>query len=290
LPTRVLDVGIAGCEHISLIESNGRHGNFCALSYCWGPKGTQTMITTRDNIHHRLGGIPFGSLPKTFQDAVTVTRAIGIRYLWIDSLCIIQGDKQDWANEAGKMAGVYQNAHLVIAASGAENPEQGCYSSQRRCPYAVSVPYYSSRGRKDGLMWLSVPVQRETSPYWGPLRQRGWALQESCLARRILRFTPAGMIWRCSGLMTSERYSFAWIYPEVWEEILEDFSDCKLTYKEDRLVALEGLGRAIQEVTRDKYTLGIFESSIPEQLFWMLEDAADESEDLAALPSWHWAS
>jgi hypothetical protein len=290
LPTRVLDVGVVGGEEIFLIESGGQHNNFCALSYCWGPKGTQTMITTRDNIQDRLGGIRFDDLPRTFQDAVIVTRALGIRYFWVDSLCIIQGDKMDWEKEAAKMAQVYQNAYLVIAASGAENPEQGCFSNKHRCPYSITVPYYSSQGRIDGSMRLSVPVQGEISPYWGPLRLRGWALQESCLARRNLCFTPAGMTWKCSALTTSERYKFELLKLEDWEEILEKFSDCKLTYKEDRIAALEGLGRAIQEVTHDKYTLGIFESSIPEQLLWMMDDIAEGSEYLASMPSWHWAS
>lgn len=91
LPTRVSDIGEINCGHIHLVETNGQHGNFCALSYCWGPKGTHTMIITRDNIEHRFNGIRFDSLPRAFQDAVIVTHEIGVRYLWIDSLCIIQG-------------------------------------------------------------------------------------------------------------------------------------------------------------------------------------------------------
>lgn len=78
LPTRVLDVGAINCEHIVLIETNGQHGNFCALSHCWGPKDALNLITTRENIKDRFSGIHFSSLPKTFQDAVIVTREIGI--------------------------------------------------------------------------------------------------------------------------------------------------------------------------------------------------------------------
>ncbi|KAM0454663.1 hypothetical protein ACHAO4_004471 [Trichoderma viride] len=290
LPTRVLDVGEINGEHIHLVETNGRHGDFCALSYCWGPKGTQTMITTRDNINDRFNGIRFAELPKTFQDVVIVTREIGIRHLWIDSLCIIQGDRQDWANEAGKMADVYQRAHLVIAASGAENPEVGCFSKKRRCPYGVQVPYYAEDGQVDGFMQLSVPVQGESASFWGPLSKRGWTLQEQHLARRILYFMPAGITWKCNMLMTSERTTALLEDFEGWTDLLQKYSARQLTYKEDRLAAIEGLGQAIQETSHDKYNRGIFESTIPEQLLFMMEHRADKSDRLDTLPSWHWAS
>lgn len=290
LPTRVLDVGEINGEHIRLVEANGRHGNFCALSYCWGPKGTQAMITTTDNINNRFDGIRFDHLPKTFQDAVIVTREIGVRYLWIDSLCIIQGDKQDWANEAGKMADVYQKAHLVIAASGAENPEVGIFSKKRRCPYGVKIPYYAEDGHMSGFMQLSVPVQGNPASFWGPLSKRGWTLQEQHLARRILYFMPAGITWKCNALMTSERTTAQLEDFGDWTDLLQKYSNRQLTYKEDRLAAVEGLGQAIQEASHDKYSHGIFESTIPEQLLWMMEHRAAKSDRLDTLPSWHWAS
>ncbi|EHK26995.1 uncharacterized protein TRIVIDRAFT_118660, partial [Trichoderma virens Gv29-8] len=197
LPTRVLDVGTTNHESVSLLETNGQRGDFCALSYCWGPEGTQTMITTKDNINDHLSGIQFSNLPKTFQDAVTITRELGIRYLWIDSLCIIQGDKRDWMKESAKMAGVYQNAHLVIAASGATNPKQGCFSNKRRCPTVVEVPYYSAEGQEAGSMKLSMRIYGNESPAWGPLVKRGWVLQEWYLARRVLHYMPSGISWKC---------------------------------------------------------------------------------------------
>ncbi|KAL7967831.1 hypothetical protein HDV63DRAFT_97862 [Trichoderma sp. SZMC 28014] len=75
-----------------------------------------------------------------------------------------------------------------------------------------------------------------------------------------------------------------------WTDLLQKYSARQLTYKEDRLVAVEGLGRAIQEASHDKYSQGIFESTIPEQPLWMMEHRPDESDRLDTLPSWHWAS
>ncbi|KAL6825680.1 heterokaryon incompatibility domain-containing protein [Trichoderma sp. SZMC 28015] len=291
LPTRILDVGPLDHESVSLLETNGQRGEFCALSYCWGPKGTQTLITTRDNINEHLRGIQFSELPKTFQDAVIVTRELGIRYLWIDSLCIIQGDKGDWLKESAKMAGVYQNAHLVIAASGAANPEQGCFSSKRRCPSTVEVPYYSAEGQTAGSLKLSMRIHGDESPSLGPLSERGWALQEWYLARRVLHYMPSGISWKCKMLECGERYQYhMWQFSHSWEIILEQYSNRKLTHKEDRLAALEGLVQARLEGTNDRYSLGIFESKILEQLLWMMRSRAEASKDLADLPHWSWAS
>ncbi|KAL5093349.1 hypothetical protein Trisim1_011154 [Trichoderma cf. simile WF8] len=291
LPTRILDVGPLNHESVSLLETNGQRGEFCALSYCWGPEGMQNLITTRDNIKDHLKGIQFRSLPKTFQDAVVVTRQLGIRYLWIDSLCVIQGDKSDWMKESAKMSAVYQNAHLVIAASGAANPKEGCFSTKRRCPTIVEVPYYSAVGLAAGSIKLSMRIYGYESPSWGPLVERGWALQEWWLARRVLHYMPEGMSWKCKMLESGERYEYDMEhYGDAWENILWQYSQRKLTYKKDRLAALEGLAQAHLERTNDRYSFGIFESKISEHLLWMMENIAQISEDLTDVPQWSWAS
>lgn len=95
LPKRVLDIGDAPYSpFVKLVETHGRSGRYVSLSHCWGSITKQPLKTTKDSIKDHLNGIAFKMLPKTFQDAVTVTRAIGIRYLWIDSLCILQDDKK----------------------------------------------------------------------------------------------------------------------------------------------------------------------------------------------------
>ncbi|KAL6798283.1 heterokaryon incompatibility domain-containing protein [Trichoderma sp. SZMC 28012] len=291
LPTRILDVGPLNHESVSLLETNGQRGKFCALSYCWGPAGTQTLINSRDNIKDYLNGIKFSSLPKTFQDAVIITRELGLRYLWIDSLCIIQDDKSDWMKESVKMAGVYQKAYLVIAASGAANPKQGCFSTKRRCSTTVEVPYYLAEGQTAGSIKLSMRIYGDESPSRGPLAERGWALQEWILAPRVLHYMPSGMSWKCKTLQSGERYQYDMAqYSGLWEDILWQYNKRKLTHKEDRLIALEGLARAYLEETNDRYSLGIFESRLPEQLLWMMKKRTQTSEDLTDVPHWSWAS
>lgn len=104
LPKRVLDVSSVPEGYISLVKSLGRRGKYCALSHCWGHADNGPVKATKDTLElwnsritypgprpqrDVIAKIPMEELPKTFQDAVKVTRGIDIRYLWIDSLCII---------------------------------------------------------------------------------------------------------------------------------------------------------------------------------------------------------
>src|SRR5436305_14453620 len=91
LPTRVVDVTY---KDPRIVESQGESGLYVALSHCWGK--SKIPVTDTPNLLERKKGIQFQSLPKTFQDAIVVTRRLGYQYLWIDSLCIVQDSHRDW--------------------------------------------------------------------------------------------------------------------------------------------------------------------------------------------------
>jgi Heterokaryon incompatibility protein (HET) len=115
LPTRVIDVGCSdGSEEPRLYNSRGESGGYVALGHCWG--GKLPLKTTTSNLNSHCRSIPLSNLPPTFRDAVLVTRAIGLQYLWIDALCIIQDSKDDWEAESLVMNDVYSAAHLVLVA------------------------------------------------------------------------------------------------------------------------------------------------------------------------------
>ncbi|KAH8599532.1 heterokaryon incompatibility protein-domain-containing protein [Bisporella sp. PMI_857] len=114
LPTRVIDVGSDyQRECPKLLECGGQTGSYIALSHCWG--SGRHFTTETSNISERMKGMTWGSLPKTFQDAISITRKLKIRYLWIDSLCILQDDSADWDKELSKMSDIYKNSYLTIA-------------------------------------------------------------------------------------------------------------------------------------------------------------------------------
>jgi hypothetical protein len=128
LPTHVIDVGPRdGSVEPRLLESNGSSGNWVALSHCWGPPEHQPYRTIRENVERHRRAILMEQLPKTFIDAIEIVRNLGLRYVWIDSLCIIQDDKGDWRREAGKMGLIYERAVFTIAACHAWDLRYRCF-------------------------------------------------------------------------------------------------------------------------------------------------------------------
>lgn len=93
LPKRVLDVGTAPRDNIRLHETSGERSPYVCLSYCWG--SLPVLQTTKSNFHSHQIGIEWETLPLTFRETISFVHQLGIRYLWIDSLCIIQGDRKD---------------------------------------------------------------------------------------------------------------------------------------------------------------------------------------------------
>lgn len=96
-------------DDLFLYESKGEAVPYVTLSHCWGQTDSiHSIQTERHNLRDHKKVIKFLSLPKTFQDAVTLCRELGIKYLWIDSLCIIQNDEADWVTESAKMGSIYE--------------------------------------------------------------------------------------------------------------------------------------------------------------------------------------
>jgi hypothetical protein len=113
LPTRLVDVGCAEDQYrVRLIETsteapairdaNPSRARYVALSHCWGAS-RPACLTTAATLETNKTQIAWELLSKTFQDAIMLTRELDVRYIWIDSICIIQNDDEDWAKEAGQM-------------------------------------------------------------------------------------------------------------------------------------------------------------------------------------------
>ena len=130
LPARVLDIGRDETSIIKLhVSEGGETGRYVALSHCWG--GKTPVVTATQNLQEHLREIP-PSLPPTFKEAVMITRRLGVRYLWIDSLCIVQDSPEDWAIYAPQMAQVYGKAYVTISTDAAENREEGFVHNPKR--------------------------------------------------------------------------------------------------------------------------------------------------------------
>jgi hypothetical protein len=115
---------------------------YACLSHCWG-SGTDIVKTLQDNFQtHSTVGVEIDALPATFRDAVEICRKLHITYLWIDSLCIIQDNNDDWRIQAASMADIYENSRITIAASAAKNPTEGCFREIDGCYVGQAIPAY----------------------------------------------------------------------------------------------------------------------------------------------------
>lgn len=209
LPTRVLDLRAEDgpCNPVLFI-SKGKLGKWVALSHCWG--GEQPVNTTISTLEIRQAGIPLESLPQTFKDAVVITKRLGFRYLWIDSLCIIQDSKTDWATEASKMGLVYKNSALTISANLAANCRAGILQ-RRDVEPTLELPCKQPSINTAGHIQVRTAelpeydngtIQKPEFDYTG---QRGWILQEERLSPRTLLFTKFGKQWKCHEAYWDER-------------------------------------------------------------------------------------
>ena len=210
LPTRVIYVGTEN-TNLYLYEGKGEQQEYFALSHCWGEH--RSITTTVATLRERKRGIVFEDLPRTFQHAVTVTRRLGVKYLWIDSLCILQDSAQDWDIESVDMVNTYGNATMVIAAEDSVNDQNGfltrrstgeCKQLSIKCrdPRTMSELVYVRPRRR----WFLDRIGHAPSSLSAksPLAKRGWAFQERLIARRILHYTNSELVWECGSYAKCE--------------------------------------------------------------------------------------
>ncbi|CRK23235.1 hypothetical protein BN1723_002991, partial [Verticillium longisporum] len=189
LPRRLLHIGSAACPDLRVTASFPEDARYIALSHCWGPDAPFT--TTWVTLTQREEGIEWNDLPRTFQDAITVARQLDVEYMWIDSLCIIQDDEDDWAVESLKMGFIYERAYLTVAAATAAGDRQGFLGgSPGREHFASRTIDMDPFGGPSGVQARRVFDVRATT-LQDPLHTRAWTFQERIMPRRILTFSSA---------------------------------------------------------------------------------------------------
>ena len=155
--------------------------------------------------------ISYDSLPQTFRDSVYITRRLGFRYLWIDSLCIIQDSPADWNYESGQMAYVYRQSALTIPAEAARDGSFGIFRSANthRPEHVLKVKCRLSDYDLDYFYFQSKTPQHDANAFH--LHQRAWVLQETILPQKLLSFTSSSLIYTCH----LAQYSEQWLLGEV---------------------------------------------------------------------------
>ncbi|KAH7369637.1 heterokaryon incompatibility protein-domain-containing protein [Rhexocercosporidium sp. MPI-PUGE-AT-0058] len=276
LPTRVLDLCIGeNCLEASIITGEGKIARYCTLSHCWGQRGNHRLLT-KATLSSWLTAFYIGELPQTYQDVIAVTKQLVLRYLWIDSLCIIQDDQEDWERESSKMGDIYQNSYITIAATCAADSSVGMFSHAR-------------------------PIHRPRVVY-----------QERLLSPRILHFLREELACECVETKRCECNYFPSARMSVkekhaksldaslhrklplhsrWHSIVEEYCELSMTFEKDKLTAISGVARQVQSILNESYFAGLWSSSFKEDLYWRANTKFRRPKlQKWRAPSWSWAA
>lgn len=327
LPTRLIDVGERMDSPIRLVETSSsifqdtvETPRYCSLSYCWGITNEHAK-TTRSNLHERLDEIEMRHIPKTIRDAIRLTRALRVRYLWVDVLCIIQRHPEDpyledFFREAPKMGSYYSNAYCLISALSADDSSVGLFPDGEVGKYDTKprmVGYNQAHDEAWVVSNTTEIVETELRVHT-PALQRGWCLQERLLSPRILHWSTVGVFWQCQGMEASEwrpegkalsshgsklllarEYDSILTEPrkeratgELWTNIITTYQLMQLSQEVDRLNAIQGLGNKLASIHGDEYFAGIFLSQAASGLLWQGEKRPEFLNGSEDFPTWSW--
>ncbi|KNG85414.1 hypothetical protein ANOM_007115 [Aspergillus nomiae NRRL 13137] len=299
LPSRVLEIDASPDHPLKLRLYRGapdEMGRYICLSYCWGPKGSPVQLT-KETLSQFQQDIAWDTLPLTFQHAALLTRQFGVRYLWIDSLCIVQNDSEDWREHCPRMAEIYHNAYITLAASAAPDPQAGLYSISDD-EWARGKEIFSTSGGHPIRVFARAPMlDMNTRRDREPLFMRAWAYQERMLSHRILYFSQREMMWECNEqvacqcLHLQEQMSLKIAFSEsantrdfnlCWNEIVSEYSSRNLSHTADRLPALAGIAKRMHSLrANDTYIAGLWRSTLCQDLIWY-----DSRLRVHARPTW----
>ncbi|KAH8601534.1 heterokaryon incompatibility protein-domain-containing protein [Bisporella sp. PMI_857] len=282
------------------------------------PEAGKTTLSTISAHKQRLRR---AKLPRTFKHFFEIAKRLNVRFVWVDSLCIIQDSEDDWQRETARMGQIYSGAICTIAAESAKDCQGGIWleSKTRKTETKNKVIYETITQEENLRNYISVCDQRF---HRSPLQRRGWTLQEQNLSRRVLHFTFSHIYWECreqkedipahklrpfdvpmenrvSSHNRASSHTKMYV-PELsllsdpfrtWRNIVEEFTSRQLSRSSDRLPALSGLASELQLHMNSEYMVGIWLGDL-KGLLWTIGGesiiCAARTDDSA--PTWSWAS
>ncbi|KAG9191388.1 hypothetical protein G6011_09476 [Alternaria panax] len=295
---------------------------YLALSHMWGTDSSQQLRLTASTLQEYQEAIPRDMLPSIFTEAIRITRYLGFRYLWIDSLCIIQDSKSDWTAEANMMSAVYNNAVCTIAVL---YPPQVAFSSTqcRDDPRDLTPCIVREPSReKAGISVFPYKFLKRSAlaqEDW-PLSSRAWTLQEHILSPRTIFYGHRTLKWECveifcdelagtigdhtasnlPSMTQRELLSTRPIYepnetPETagqvkkfsdtlwrWVALMQEYRRRDLTQASDRTMAFSGIAQAFQAEHGLTYLAGIWKEHLPRSLLWHIHHSEDTLEHFSS--------
>jgi hypothetical protein len=326
LPTRVLRLsGKTPHLSVSLHESSlDEVGEYTALSYCWG--GPQELCLTIDNLQSfKETLLAIDELPQTLADAALVTHAMGLQYIWVDALCIIQDSPADKECEIERMCAIYQNSVVTIAASTSDSVKNGFLNrntlyNSNSASCTIQLPVRNDHGEE---AWTDVTFSstrtQHTDEY--PINKRGWTFQEAFMPHRLLVFGDIEPFLRCRSDDTvvlsrsAMSYDVSRIEPrrvlydgifykaslteenegtyfrQLWQYIVEQYSQRTFSFEEDRPLAIRGIIQYLSSVYEGQCYHGIWTTCSIGCLLWKRHQrSAEKTVRQPQVPTWSWLS
>ena len=290
-PLRLVDVSRVAENQVRIVETSSmKAAPYIALSYCWGP--TEEFRLKKGNYADCLVSIPTEKLPQTLLDATRFTNALGFRYIWIDAICIVQDDPQDWAFEAVRMKQVYQAASLCISALLSPSSVHGLFP-QKRDWDGIRVAI----GKDKEFVLQAHDFDSLPSSYFlnaledSPMTSRGWTMQERFLSRKIVHVSHVQTMYECrhqnmpeTGLVldndTDEALSLQKLYNSLetaprpklllsWYHMIYEYGMRQFKHESDRLTAFDGMRQLFQPGIDCLYWNGLWTSDLYTGLLWV---------------------
>lgn len=330
VPTRLLEVTANGSSFkMRLVDTTSSAfkpaSRFAALSHMWGDISTSPPLQTfQSNLEQLRQYVEPTDLPKNFADAARVCIRLGVPYLWIDSLCIIQDSADDWKREAVKMHLVYRHAVVTIVATSATSTHDGFLDRDFKKTLAAKIHYSlehdqesspSGHGRNRYIVFYrrqryeySFPTYAINNSKWNT---RAWTMQERSLSTRLIHFCRNKIFFECRSCIKSEENEPAAHYAlmtrilwprdpstswgtlyEYWQWCLMQHCPRNLTKGKDKLIAIQSVAEEMMSTTKWEYIrfAGMWRHKIKEELFWIFPYGEARRPDASRAPSWSWSA
>ena len=261
-------------------------------------------------------------LPQTFRDAIHITRKLGYQYIWIDSLCILQDDQEDWTHESSTMVGIYSNSVLTIAAVWGRDSDTGCFTERE----PLIMQDCRIGDWPGGGIYVESSDSRRHPTFFNtrlfPLYDRAWVLQERLLSPRVLCYGPFQLHWECFECQLDEMSPKANLNggmgPDLMKNQFKQFEQLRmpttgdiykqaicrsiydiciriksrywtsgLTFESDVLVAFSGITASMEKTTGMTNLYGLWAEFLALELLWSVR--LRKCVVSPALPTWSWA-
>ncbi|KAK0723248.1 heterokaryon incompatibility protein-domain-containing protein, partial [Lasiosphaeria miniovina] len=298
-----------------VVDAEAVQGPYACLSYCWGD--SRNLQTTKSTLQERRRGISWTSIPKTLQDAIEITRSLGMGHIWIDALCIIQDDDADWRSESARMGHIYANAELTIAATWGSDAQTGIHKNRSETVTVWQRQEFAAASTKTSLGDSPIFARRRfvhDNIGLSPLCQRGWTLQEHILSRRIVHFTEQEAWFACREQDANCECQYGrpvmpmFVRPanvgmipvtRMWRTIVQNYSYRELTNPSDKLSALAGTAQMLHQKAEEqrlplgRYLAGLWNKTFRKDLLWFVSRSSAcefRHAERYRAPSWSWAS